>query len=92
MAGKRAEAYALYCRAHNLADDALKKFQMLDGDNKVILIICFLGSDWWTVDTSLISIYYLHCKIFSNDNFDLVGHLVDPEVECEIKCYKWEKN
>ncbi|XP_028242511.1 signal recognition particle subunit SRP68-like isoform X3 [Glycine soja] len=34
VAGKRAEAYALYCRAHNLADDALKKFQMLDGDNK----------------------------------------------------------
>ncbi|KAG4998920.1 hypothetical protein JHK87_019992 [Glycine soja] len=37
VAGKRAEAYALYCRAHNLADDALKKFQMLDGDNKIMM-------------------------------------------------------
>jgi len=50
VAGMRAEAYALYCRARNLADDTLKKFQMLDGDNKVILIFCFPGSDWvtWT--------------------------------------------
>lgn len=39
MAGKRAEAYALYCRARNLAEDALKKLQNLDGDNKVSLII-----------------------------------------------------
>ncbi|KAG5041379.1 hypothetical protein JHK85_013855 [Glycine max] len=37
VAGKRAEAYALYCRARNLADDALKKFQMLDGDNKTMM-------------------------------------------------------
>lgn len=40
LAGKRAEAYALYCRARNLAEDALRKLQMLDGDNKVSLIIC----------------------------------------------------
>ncbi|WVZ21845.1 hypothetical protein V8G54_000389 [Vigna mungo] len=37
VAGMRAEAYALYCRARNLADDTLKKFQMLDGDNKTMI-------------------------------------------------------
>ncbi|KAK7316861.1 hypothetical protein RJT34_00621 [Clitoria ternatea] len=34
VAGKRAEAYALYCRARSLAEDALRKFKMLNGDNK----------------------------------------------------------
>ncbi|GMP59657.1 hypothetical protein CsSME_00022861 [Camellia sinensis var. sinensis] len=29
LAGKRTEAYALYCRAHSLANDALKKFKSL---------------------------------------------------------------
>jgi signal recognition particle subunit SRP68 len=38
VAGKRAEAYALYCRARSLAEDALKKLQTLDGNNKVILV------------------------------------------------------
>ena len=60
VAGMRAEAYALYCRARNLADDALKKIQMLDGDNKVILIFCFPGSDWgnWTPHWSIIVLHY----------------------------------
>jgi signal recognition particle subunit SRP68 len=39
VAGKRAEAYALYCRARSLAEDALGKLQMLDGNSKVILVI-----------------------------------------------------
>ncbi|TKY73709.1 Signal recognition particle subunit SRP68 [Spatholobus suberectus] len=34
MAGKRPEAYALYCHARSLAEDALRKFKMLNGDNK----------------------------------------------------------
>jgi signal recognition particle subunit SRP68 len=38
VAGKRAEAYALYCRARGLAEDALKKLQTLDGNNKVTLV------------------------------------------------------
>ncbi|WVZ23553.1 hypothetical protein V8G54_002097 [Vigna mungo] len=37
VAGMRAEAYALYCRARYLTDDTLKKFQMLDGDNKTMI-------------------------------------------------------
>ncbi|CAK8579095.1 unnamed protein product [Lathyrus sativus] len=37
VAGKRAEAYALYCRARNLAEDALRKSQTLDGSNKTVL-------------------------------------------------------
>ncbi|KAL5053146.1 hypothetical protein RYX36_033828 [Vicia faba] len=37
VAGKRAEAYALYCRARNLAEDALKKLQTLDGINKTVM-------------------------------------------------------
>ncbi|KAK7369600.1 hypothetical protein VNO80_11642 [Phaseolus coccineus] len=37
VAGMRAEAYALYCRARNLADDSLKKLQMLDGNNKTMV-------------------------------------------------------
>jgi len=39
VAGKRAEAYALYCRARSLAEDALGKLQKLDGNSKVILVI-----------------------------------------------------
>jgi signal recognition particle subunit SRP68 len=37
VAGKRAEAYALYCRARSLAEDALKKLQTLDGNNKTMI-------------------------------------------------------
>ncbi|KAJ1411890.1 SRP68, N-terminal domain superfamily [Sesbania bispinosa] len=37
VAGKRAEAYTLYCRARNLAEDALRKLQMLDGNNKTMM-------------------------------------------------------
>ncbi|CAL0325259.1 unnamed protein product [Lupinus luteus] len=37
VAGMRAEAYALYCRARSLADDALKKLQMLNSDNKIMV-------------------------------------------------------
>ncbi|KAE9610175.1 putative signal recognition particle subunit SRP68 [Lupinus albus] len=37
VAGLRAEAYALYCRARSLADDALKKLQMLNSDSKIIV-------------------------------------------------------
>ena len=37
VAGKRAEAYALYCRARDLAGDALRKFKTLNGDYKVTL-------------------------------------------------------
>jgi signal recognition particle subunit SRP68 len=37
VAGKRAEAYALYCRARGLAEDALKKLQTLDGNNKTMI-------------------------------------------------------
>lgn len=39
MAGKRAGAYALYCHARNLADDALKQLKMLKGNNQVKLFI-----------------------------------------------------
>ncbi|MED6141229.1 hypothetical protein PIB30_101184, partial [Stylosanthes scabra] len=34
VAGKRAEAYALYHHVRNLAEDALRKFKMLNGDYK----------------------------------------------------------
>ncbi|WJX47880.1 hypothetical protein P8452_34520 [Trifolium repens] len=37
VAGKRAEAYALYCRARSLAEDALRKLQTLDGNNKTMI-------------------------------------------------------
>ncbi|KAF7834039.1 signal recognition particle subunit SRP68 [Senna tora] len=37
MAGKRAEAYALYCRARNLAEDALRKLQMSNGNNQIVV-------------------------------------------------------
>ncbi|CAL5214702.1 unnamed protein product [Lathyrus oleraceus] len=37
VAGKRAEAYALYCRARNLAEDALRKLQTLDGNSKSVM-------------------------------------------------------
>ncbi|XP_058731917.1 uncharacterized protein LOC131603574 [Vicia villosa] len=37
VAGKRAEAYALYCRARTLAEDALRKLQKLDGNNKTVM-------------------------------------------------------
>lgn len=37
VAGKRAEAYALYCRARSLAEDALGKLQKLDGNSKTMV-------------------------------------------------------
>ncbi|XP_019464217.1 PREDICTED: signal recognition particle subunit SRP68 [Lupinus angustifolius] len=37
VAGMRAEAYALYSRARSLADDALKKLQRLNSDNKIMV-------------------------------------------------------
>nr|POE79199.1 signal recognition particle subunit srp68 [Quercus suber] len=36
LAGKRAEAYALYCRARSLAEDALQKFQTLNENDQII--------------------------------------------------------
>lgn len=36
LAGKRAEAYALYCRAQSLAEDALQKFQTLNENDQII--------------------------------------------------------
>lgn len=39
MAGKRAEAYALYGRARALAEDALRKLKTLNGNNQVKLFI-----------------------------------------------------
>lgn len=35
LAGKRAEAYSLYCRARSLTDTALKKLQTLTGVDQV---------------------------------------------------------
>lgn len=37
VAGKRAEAYALYCRASSLAEDALGKLQKLEGNSKIMV-------------------------------------------------------
>ncbi|RYR44894.1 hypothetical protein Ahy_A08g041170 isoform C [Arachis hypogaea] len=37
VAGKRAEAYALYHHVRNLAEDALRKFKSLNGDYKCVL-------------------------------------------------------
>ncbi|KAI8000936.1 hypothetical protein LOK49_LG09G01684 [Camellia lanceoleosa] len=37
LAGKRTEAYALYCRAHSLANDALKKFKSLTTADQVMI-------------------------------------------------------
>nr|AFK43644.1 unknown [Medicago truncatula] len=37
VAGKRAEAYALYCRARSLAEDALGKLQKLEGNSKTMV-------------------------------------------------------
>ncbi|KAK4256902.1 hypothetical protein QN277_006564 [Acacia crassicarpa] len=37
MAEKRAEAYALYCRARDLAEDALRKLKMLNGNNQTMM-------------------------------------------------------
>ncbi|KAK9995275.1 hypothetical protein SO802_019961 [Lithocarpus litseifolius] len=36
LAGKRAEAYALYCRARSLAEDALQKFRTLNENDQII--------------------------------------------------------
>nr|XP_023919500.1 signal recognition particle subunit SRP68-like [Quercus suber]POF01594.1 signal recognition particle subunit srp68 [Quercus suber] len=36
LAGKRAEAYALYCRARSLAEGALHKFQTLNENDQII--------------------------------------------------------
>ncbi|KAL6182695.1 hypothetical protein ACLB2K_044108 [Fragaria x ananassa] len=36
LAGKRVEAYALYCRARSLAEDALQKFQAVDNADQVV--------------------------------------------------------
>lgn len=36
LAGKRAEAYALYCRARSLAEDALQKFRTSDENDQII--------------------------------------------------------
>ncbi|GFZ11908.1 signal recognition particle-related [Actinidia rufa] len=37
LAGKRAEAYALYCRAHSVAYDSLKKLQSLTNADQVMV-------------------------------------------------------
>lgn len=37
LAGKRTEAYALYCRAHSLANDALKKLKSLTTADQVMI-------------------------------------------------------
>lgn len=49
LAGKRAEAYALYCRARTLAENALQKFQAVDNADQVCIgvgffFIIFFGS------------------------------------------------
>ncbi|KAM3704340.1 hypothetical protein ACJW31_04G169000 [Castanea mollissima] len=36
LAGKRAEAYALYCRARSLAEDVLQKFRTLNENDQII--------------------------------------------------------
>ncbi|KAK1567952.1 hypothetical protein Q3G72_018579 [Acer saccharum] len=36
LAGKRTEAYALYCRARSLAEDALQKYQRLNKNDQII--------------------------------------------------------
>ncbi|KAB1217532.1 Signal recognition particle subunit SRP68 [Morella rubra] len=36
LAGKRAEAYGLYCRARSLAEDTLQKFQLLNESGQII--------------------------------------------------------
>ena len=40
LAGKRAESYALYCRAGSLAHDALKRLQSLTSVDQVCLVVC----------------------------------------------------
>ncbi|KAM3752105.1 hypothetical protein ACB098_04G163900 [Castanea mollissima] len=35
LAGKRAEAYAIYCRAQSLAEDALQKFRTLNENDQI---------------------------------------------------------
>ncbi|KAI4336390.1 hypothetical protein L6164_014923 [Bauhinia variegata] len=37
VAGKRVEAYALYCRARTLAEDALRKLQISNGNNQIMI-------------------------------------------------------
>ncbi|KAI9113467.1 hypothetical protein K1719_015394 [Acacia pycnantha] len=37
MSEKRAEAYALYCRARDLAEDALRKLKTLNGNNQTMM-------------------------------------------------------
>ncbi|KAK9278160.1 hypothetical protein L1049_027719 [Liquidambar formosana] len=37
LAGKRIEAYALYCRAHSLADNALQKLQTLNNNDPIMI-------------------------------------------------------
>ncbi|XP_062027077.1 uncharacterized protein LOC133743225 isoform X1 [Rosa rugosa] len=38
LAGKRVEAYALYCRARTLAEDALQKFKAVDNADQQVVI------------------------------------------------------
>lgn len=41
LAGKRVEAYALYCRARTLAENALQKFQAVDNADQVCIGVGF---------------------------------------------------
>lgn len=43
LAGKRVEAYALYCRARSLAEEALNKFQSIAKKDEVSIHSSFIS-------------------------------------------------
>lgn len=47
LAGKRVEAYALYCRARSLAENALKKFQAASDADQVCRWAKAFSFLWW---------------------------------------------